>query len=101
MDAIARWILANPAEALALLSSVVALIVAALTRIPWLKVPEAKLRRWLTTVLVAIVTGLATEWLSPPFEWGKAFAWVLAALGGATAIYRAVKWVISQLKPKE
>jgi len=100
MNAIAQWILANPTEALALVSAGVALVVAGLSKLPWLGVPEAKLRRWLTTVVVAVVTGVATEWLSPPFEWGKAFTLVLGALGGATAIYRAVKWLLSLMRPK-
>lgn len=101
MDALAKWILANPAETLTVVSSLVALLVAALSKLPWLRVPEASLGRWLTTVAAAIVTGLATEWLAPPFEWGKALTWVLATLGGATAVYRSVKWILAQIKPKE
>jgi hypothetical protein len=50
---------------------------------------------------LAVVTGCATEWLAPPFSAGKAFANVLALLGGATALFRAVKWLLAHLKPKE
>jgi len=98
MNAIAQWILANPTEALALVSAGVSLVVAGLSKLPWLGVPEAKLRRWLTTVVVAVVTGVATEWMAPPFEWGNAAATVLALLGGATVVYRAIKWLREWLR---
>ncbi len=100
MDQLADWLLANPAEALSIVSALVALLVAALSKLPWLKVPEAALRRWLTTVLAAILVGLATEWLAPPFEIGKALTVTLAALGGATCLFRAVKWLLAHLKLK-
>ena len=100
MDALAKWLLANPAEALSIVSALVVLIVAGLSKLPWLKVPEAAMKRWLTTVLCAVLVGLATEWLSPPFEIGKAFAFTLATLGGATAVFRAVKWALAQLTKK-
>ncbi len=100
LNAIAKWILANPAEALGIVSALVALIVAALSKFPWLKVPQAAIRRWLTTVLAAILVGFATEWLAPPFEIAKAFAMTLATLGGATAVFRAVKWLLAHFKPK-
>ena len=101
LDQLAKLILANPAEALGVVSALVALIVAGVSKLPWLKVPEAKLRRWLTTVLCAVAAGLATEWLQPPFEWPKAFATILALLGGATCLFRAAKWLRAQFaKPK-
>lgn len=101
MDAIAKWLLANPAEALSIISALVVLIVAGLSKLPWLKVPEAAMRRWLTTVLVAVLVGLATEWLSPPFEIGKAVTVTLATLGGATAVFRAVKWLLARFAKKD
>ena len=100
LNELMRLILANPGEALGIVSALVALIVAGLSKLPWLKVPEAKLRRWLTTVLCAVLVGLATEWLAPPFEVGKAFAVTLATLGGATAVFRAVKFVLAQVSKK-
>lgn len=100
MDALAKLILANPTEAFGIVSALVTLVVWAVTRIPWLAVPEATLRRWATTVVTAVLVGLATEWLAPPFEWQVALKTIFALLGGSLCIYRAVKWIIAQFKPK-
>jgi ABC-type thiamin/hydroxymethylpyrimidine transport system permease subunit len=103
LDSFAHWILANPTEAVGFAGSILLpLLVWLVSKIPWFKVPEAAIRRWGATVIGAILAGLATEWLAPPFEVGKALSIMLATLGGATVLFRAVKWLIAQFtKPKE
>jgi len=97
LDALAKLIVANPAEALGLASALVTLIVWGVSRIPHLSVPEASVKRWATQVVVAALTALATEWLAPPFEWQKAVSAFLALLGGSLVIFRAAKWLIANL----
>ena len=102
LDAIAKWVLANPAEALGYAGAIVLpALVWLVSKQKWFAVPEADIRRWGATVLGAILVGLATEQLTPPFEIGKALTVMLVALGGATCIFRAFKYLLAQIaKPK-
>lgn len=101
MDSLANFILANPAEALGIVSAFVSLLVWVVSKQKWFKVPERKLRRWGATVFTTVLVGLATEWLAPPFEIGKAAMSIFALLGGSLAIFRMVKWIIEKLKEPE